>query len=117
MLDLERPTTTPCRTPPAAARAATRLAAIDVTGEVASEDWRPPGGVFDFDVLADPQALTNVRGGFGFVGAAYPFEIPIRPDALRDRADELPQRRPLPALSRERRAALRWTRARLSPPA
>lgn len=52
---------------------------IAITGEVASEDWRPPGGVFDFDVLADPQSLSNVRGGFGFVGAAYPFEVRLNP--------------------------------------
>ncbi len=56
-----------------------RLVRVTVTGEVASEDWRPPGGVFDVDVLADPQALTNVRGGFGFVGAAYPFEVRFVP--------------------------------------
>ena len=55
------------------------LEQFTIRGEVASEDWRPPGGVFDPDVLADPEALTNVRGGFGFVGAAYPFEITIRP--------------------------------------
>ncbi len=55
------------------------LQLITIRGEIASEDWRPPGGVFDPDVLADPEALTNVRGGFGFVGAAYPFEIQIVP--------------------------------------
>ena len=55
------------------------LREIRITGEVASEDWRPPGGVFDIDALADPQSLSNVRGGFGFVGAAYPFELAIRP--------------------------------------
>ncbi|HEX8299190.1 MAG TPA: hypothetical protein VF594_08530, partial [Rubricoccaceae bacterium] len=55
------------------------LRKIVITGEVASEDWRPPGGIFDVDVLADPQSLSNVRGGFGFVGAAYPFEIVISP--------------------------------------
>ncbi len=55
------------------------LQLITIRGEIASEDWRPPGGVFDPDVLADPEALTNVRGGFGFVGAAYPFTIEIVP--------------------------------------
>ncbi len=47
------------------------LRRIRITAEVASEDWRPPGGVFDPDVLAEPGSLGNVRGGFGFVGAAY----------------------------------------------
>ena len=55
------------------------LRQITVRGEVASEDWRPPGGVFDFDVLAEPTALSNVRGGYGFVGAAYPAEVSFRP--------------------------------------
>ena len=55
------------------------LVRVRITAEVASEDWRPPGGVFDFDVLADPGILTNVRGGFGFVGAAYPVEVVYEP--------------------------------------
>lgn len=55
------------------------LRLVTIRGEVASEDWRPPGGVFDPDVLSDPEALTNVRGGFGFIGAAYPFEVTIVP--------------------------------------
>ena len=55
------------------------LQSVTIRGEIASEDWRPPGGTFNPDILADPEALTNVRGGFGFVGAAYPFEILINP--------------------------------------
>lgn len=47
------------------------LVEIAMTGEVASEDWRPPGGVFDPEVLIDPTVFGNVSGGFGFVGAAY----------------------------------------------
>ena len=50
-----------------------------VSAEVASEDWRPPGGVFDAEVLAEPGSLGNVRGGFGFVGAAYTTEVTVRP--------------------------------------
>jgi hypothetical protein len=55
------------------------LRGITITGEVASEDWRPPGGVFDFDVLAEPSALGNVSGGFGFVGAAYDVSVSFVP--------------------------------------
>lgn len=38
---------------------------------VASEDWDPPGGVFDPEVLGEPGMMTNVENGFGFVGAGY----------------------------------------------
>ena len=38
---------------------------------VANEEWQPPGGVFDADVLAQPDLLTNVDNGFGFIGAGY----------------------------------------------
>jgi hypothetical protein len=55
------------------------LRGVTITGEVASEDWRPPGGVFDFDVLAEPSALGNVDGGFGFVGAAYDVSVSFLP--------------------------------------
>jgi len=39
--------------------------------EVASEDWRPPGGVFDQELLIEPGLFSNVEGGFGFVGGSY----------------------------------------------
>ena len=38
---------------------------------VASEDWDPPGGEFDPDVLVQPGTMSNVENGFGFVGAGY----------------------------------------------
>ncbi len=37
----------------------------------ASEAWDPPGGVFDEEVLIQPNVMRNVRNGFGFVGAGY----------------------------------------------
>lgn len=55
------------------------LLSIGLTAEVASEDWRPPGGVFDPEVLVEPSLLTNVEGGFGFVGAAYPSALSWAP--------------------------------------
>lgn len=58
---------------------------ITVSVEVASEDWRPPGGVFDPEVLIEPGTLSNVTGGFGFVGASYAQSVSWRPtpDELR----------------------------------
>ena len=56
-------------------------ALIEVTmlGEVASEDWRPPGGIFDPEVLIDPEVFGNVDGGFGFIGAAYESALTWQP--------------------------------------
>lgn len=42
---------------------------------VASEEWNPPGGVFDAEVLVQPDALTNVENGFGYVFSGYRNEI------------------------------------------
>ena len=39
--------------------------------EVANEAWDPPGGEFDPNVIVEPGAMSNVEGGFGFVGAGY----------------------------------------------
>ncbi len=55
------------------------LVRIAITGEVASEDWRPPGGVFDPEVIVEPTAFGNVTGGFGFVGAAYETTLEWQP--------------------------------------
>ena len=54
---------------------------ITVSAEIASEDWRPPGGVFDPEILAEPGVMTNVRGGFGFIGSAYRTETTWVPTA------------------------------------
>ena len=37
----------------------------------ASEEWNPPEGVFEAEVLVQPGTLSNVEDGFGFVGAGY----------------------------------------------
>jgi len=47
------------------------LTGITVRYLVASEDWDPPNGSFDPNVLVEPGTLTNVENGFGFVGAGY----------------------------------------------
>ncbi len=38
---------------------------------VANEEWSPPGGEFDPDILVQPGTLSNVENGFGFIGAGY----------------------------------------------
>lgn len=48
--------------------------------EVVNEAWDPPGGEFDPNVLVEPGAMSNVEGGFGFVGAGYPLRKRWRPD-------------------------------------
>lgn len=55
------------------------LLGIEVRGQIAGEDWRPPGGVFDPEVIVDPAVFGNVVGGFGFVGAAYETSVAWTP--------------------------------------
>ncbi|HET6569568.1 MAG TPA: hypothetical protein VFG50_16505 [Rhodothermales bacterium] len=43
--------------------------AIDLI--VASEEWAPPGGVFDPTIIGLPNALTNVQNGFGLVVSGF----------------------------------------------
>ena len=51
----------------------------------ANEAWRPPGGVFDPEVLVEPGALSNVENGYGFLGAGLVVaERWIPPKSLRD---------------------------------
>lgn len=48
--------------------------------EVVNEAWDPPGGEFDPNVLVEPGVMSNVNGGFGFVGAGYPLRAQWRPE-------------------------------------
>ena len=47
---------------------------------VACEDWDPPGGTFDPEAMAHPDVVTNVRNGYGFVGAGYRLRHKWRPE-------------------------------------
>jgi hypothetical protein len=38
---------------------------------VGNEEWNPPNGIFDPNLLVQPGIMTNVMSGFGFVGAGY----------------------------------------------
>ncbi len=38
---------------------------------VANEEWLPPAGSFDPEILVEPGLMSNVEGGFGFVGGGF----------------------------------------------
>jgi hypothetical protein len=52
-----------------------RLAGVAMQVIVLADDWVPPGGVWDPEVLSQPGALSNVHQGFGFVGSAGRFSV------------------------------------------
>ncbi len=56
------------------------LIGVRLSAVVSDPGWYPPGGVFDPEVLVDPNAFTNVRNGFGFVGAGYTLSLPVDVD-------------------------------------
>jgi hypothetical protein len=41
---------------------------------VGNAEWDPPDGSFDPERLVQPETMTNVQNGFGFVGAGYRHE-------------------------------------------
>ena len=45
------------------------LRSMEFSVVAADSTWRPPGGVFDPDVLAVPGTMSNVENGYGFFGA------------------------------------------------
>ena len=63
---------------PAGSRVVLRY--MEVRAFVASEAWRPSGGVFDEDLLVQPGAFSNVENGFGFVGGGYADSLLWLPD-------------------------------------
>ncbi|NNE69514.1 MAG: hypothetical protein HKN29_04030 [Rhodothermales bacterium] len=48
-----------------------RLEHIEITLVAANAEWAAPQNVYDPEVLIQPGTMTNVQGGFGFVGAGY----------------------------------------------
>lgn len=56
------------------------LVQVTLGAEVASDEWRPPGGVFNPEVLIEPGVFSNVERGFGFVGGAYPTAFSWTPE-------------------------------------
>lgn len=49
---------------------------------MADDTWRPPGGVFDPEILVQPGTFSNVENGFGFFGSVnqYTVEWTLSPD-------------------------------------
>lgn len=52
-----------------------RLAGVAMQVIVLADDWVPPGGVWDPEVLSQPGVFSNVNNGFGFVGSAGRFSV------------------------------------------
>lgn len=57
-----------------------RLYAIEQVVLVSSSDWIPPSNQFSADLLIEPGTFSNVKNGFGYVGAGYEstfyYEVP-----------------------------------------
>lgn len=51
------------------------LAGLAMQVTVLDTAFVPPGGVFDPEVLAQPEVFTNVENGFGFVGSVGRFTV------------------------------------------
>ncbi|MEZ4701915.1 MAG: hypothetical protein R2834_16400 [Rhodothermales bacterium] len=62
------------------------LLALRFDAVVANAAWQPPGGDFNPLVLIQPGTMSNVEGGFGFIGAGYRVSLTWAPPA--DVADE-----------------------------
>ena len=52
-----------------------RLAGVAMQVIVLAEDWVPPGGVWDPEILSQPGVFSNVEHGFGFFGSAGRYAI------------------------------------------
>lgn len=55
------------------------LRALDLHVLIGDDVWDPPGGTFDPTILSQPNAMTNVENGFGFIGAGYRVIAPLSP--------------------------------------
>ena len=51
------------------AREEVRFDAMGVNASILDDQWTPPGDAFDPEVLAQPDAFTNVTNGYGFFGS------------------------------------------------
>lgn len=58
---------------------------------MSDDAWRPPGGVFDSDVLVQPGVFSNVNGGFGFLGSVNQYTVEwVLSDLITRRLEFLP---------------------------
>ena len=60
------------------------LLGIGMRLTMSDAQWRPPGGVFDREVLVQPGTFSNVENGFGFLGSVnqYTTEWTLEPDIV-----------------------------------
>ncbi len=56
-----------------------KLLDIQLTVLITNEEWVPPSGVFDAELLVEPGTFSNVENGFGFIGAGYPASFRWEP--------------------------------------
>ncbi len=52
-----------------------RLYGVGMKLTYVSEDWVPPGGIFDMEALIQPGVFSNVEGGFGFFGSVAQLDV------------------------------------------
>lgn len=50
-----------------------QLMGIGMRLTMSNDTWRPPGGVFDREILVQPGTFTNVENGFGFFGSVNQY--------------------------------------------
>lgn len=92
-----------------------RIHGIQIRLHVVDEGWNPPSEVnaFDPDVIVEPGTMSNVTGGFGFIGSGYRLRTLL--DADDDVFERVGYRAvggcPLPYPSRTRTAARRTSGA------
>lgn len=55
--------------------AALTLMGVGARLTMSDDAWRPPGGVFDREVLVQPGTFSNVDGGFGFFGSVNQYTV------------------------------------------
>lgn len=60
------------------------LLAVGMRLTMSDDAWRPPGGVFNPDILVQPGTFSNVEHGFGFFGSVnqYTTEWVLYPELL-----------------------------------
>lgn len=51
------------------------LLGIGMRLTMSDDFWRPPGGVFDEEVLVQPGTFSNVQRGFGFLGSVNQYTV------------------------------------------
>lgn len=52
-----------------------QLLGIGMRLTMSNSTWRPPGGVFDREVLVQPGTFSNVENGFGFFGSVNQYTV------------------------------------------